>query len=272
MVAMCKTSKSVSSAIIDKGTSSQVPTGGVLGRVGGILRAGGLGLLVRRGHQVVLRKIHELVIEPMLSRGELHDTSGTVSLNELTIESPNKHSGLFYDPTPRLVIRWVLDALPFEKSAWNFVDIGTGRGRVILEAARHPFRRVIGVEFARELVQQAEDNVASLPLGHIFAGRLGVVHADATEWTPPSGPTVFFLFNPFDGRMMKRFLQHVLDDKIRAGRPMVFIYVNPEQEHVFQQDHRVDSVRVPEGLSMRAGMLSPYRVSIFETNGATSGF
>lgn len=248
---------------------SKVPDSPAISRLGSIWRSGGPLLVARRSRQLVLRKLHEGLLERIFSNGEQHATRGTTSLNGLTIQSRNKLSGSFYDPTPRLVIRWILDALPIHKPAWNFVDIGTGRGRVILEAAQHPFRRVIGVEFAEELFDAAEENVASIPLGHIYAGRVGVAHADATEWTPPNGPVIFFLYNPFDARVLKRFLDNVLNDSVRAGRPMVFLYLNPERESIFEQDQRLNKVPLSDGLALRLGALSPYGLSIYQTPDAT---
>ncbi len=249
-------------------TVSEVPQGSRTERLKAAWRDGGATLIARRGRQVILRKLHEGLLERFLGGREHQPTNGTASLGDLTIASKNKLSGSFYDPTPRLVIRWILDALGYDKGNWNFVDIGTGRGRVVLEAARHPFRRVIGVEFAEELCAAAEENVAMLSLGEIQAGRVGVVHADATEWVPPSGPTVFFLYNPFDAHVMKRFLNQMLADHDRNPRPMIFLYLNPDEEKVFESEPRLERTPLADGLATRLAMLSPYDLSIYATPSA----
>jgi len=233
-------------------------------RLASVWRDGGPLLLARRGRQVVLRKLHEGLIERFYNHQEERATGGTTSLGALTIDSPNKLSGSFYDPTPRLVIRWILSAIAGDKEDWNFVDIGTGRGRVVLEAAKHGFRRVIGVEFAEELFAAAEANVAALPLGEIAAKRVSVVHADATEWAPPDGPTIFFLYNPFDARVMQRFLTHLLAEQQRWPRPMTFFYLNPEEAHVFEGNSNFVKRPLPEGLSVRLATLSPYALSVYD--------
>lgn len=249
-------------------TVSEVPRGSRSDRIKAAWREGGASLLARRSRQVILRKLHEGLLERFLGGREHQSTGITMSLGDLTITGRNKLSGSFYDPTPRLIIRWILDALGYDKGNWNFVDVGTGRGRVVLEAARHPFRRVIGIEFAEELFAAAEENVATVPLGEIQAGRVAVVHADATEWTPPSGPTVFFLYNPFDARVMKQFLDQILEGHDRNPRPMVFLYLNPDEERVFAADPRLVASPLAEGLAMRLAMLSPYALSIYATPSA----
>ena len=42
-----------------------------------------------------------------------------------------------------------------------FIDLGSGMGRMVLEAARYPFKRVIGVELVEQLHDLARANLAS---------------------------------------------------------------------------------------------------------------
>lgn len=260
--------RSADSATTAAQSPSEVPSASRGARLRSVWREGGPLLLARRARQVLLRKLHEGLFERLLGGQENQSTSGTRSLGDLTVASANKLAGSFYDPTPRLVIRWILNALGHDKGNWNFVDIGTGRGRVVLEAAKHPFRRVIGVEFAEELFDAAEENVANVPLGELQAGRVAVVHADATEWTPPSGPTVFFLYNPFDARVLKRFLDHVLQEQDLSDRPMIFLYLNPEEEHVFRNEPRLQSTSLADDLAFKLAALSPYPLSVYATASA----
>lgn len=46
-------------------------------------------------------------------------------------------------------------------SKFTFIDFGAGMGRVLLMASERPFRKIIGVEFARELITIAENNLRS---------------------------------------------------------------------------------------------------------------
>jgi len=42
---------------------------------------------------------------------------------------------------------------------FTFVDLGSGKGRVLLMASHYPFKRIIGVEFIPELHQVAQENI-----------------------------------------------------------------------------------------------------------------
>ena len=82
------------------------------------------------------------------------DTCDPLRLSDLRISSPNKGYGVDYSATkPRVFARFMklVPLLP----ASVFVDFGCGKGRVMLLAARHGFKRVIGVEFSPELCQAA---------------------------------------------------------------------------------------------------------------------
>lgn len=87
------------------------------------------------------------------------DTVSFAQLGNLTIGSQNAGEGTPYEPTRLRLVRRVLSALnPSPNGA--FVDIGCGKGRVLLLAAEFGFRRVTGVEFAKELCEIARDNIA----------------------------------------------------------------------------------------------------------------
>ncbi len=43
----------------------------------------------------------------------------------------------------------------------QFVDIGSGKGRVLIAAAEHPFLQVAGVEYSKELHEAALNNIRS---------------------------------------------------------------------------------------------------------------
>ena len=117
------------------------------------LREQGLATATRRAWQSVQAR-------SSLSRDLLFDqqhgveTSELAQLSELTIASSNREQGTSYYPTPVTVLRWILRQLP-ETEGFNFIDLGSGRGRGLLVAAAYPFRRLIGVEFADELHESA---------------------------------------------------------------------------------------------------------------------
>src|SRR5690606_35080208 len=125
--------------------------------------------------------------------------------DDLTILGPNRAYGHGHRPTPRRTIRWALEALPDDVVRQStFVDLGSGRGRAVLEAARLPFRRALGVEFAEELHDDALLNLRHWPRSLMACRDVDFIHADAATVALPAERLVVYLFDPFNERMTTR--------------------------------------------------------------------
>src|ERR1035438_2297402 len=88
------------------------------------------------------------------------DTSGIVYLSDLDIASPNFVHGTRYGPTLKKTFDEVVGQVPIAHSDFVFIDVGSGKGAVLLYASEYPFQRVVGVEFSRELHEIAQKNIA----------------------------------------------------------------------------------------------------------------
>lgn len=117
--------------------------------------------------------------------------------------------------------------LPWER--FTFVDIGCGKGRAMLLASRHPFREIVGVELAPALAAIAEANLgafhAEWKQRHV---PTRVVVGDATRFDLPAGPLLLFLYHPFAGPVMKRFIAHVKAAIAAERREVYLLYANPD--------------------------------------------
>lgn len=108
-----------------------------------------------------------------------------------------------------------------------FVDIGAGKGKACIYASRH-FSRVIGVEYSSDLVAAARTNQQR-------AGRDNIqfILADATHYDVPEEASLIFLFNPFDGVVLGRFI-----DRNRArikAHGSLIAYANDMQQQTLVQ-------------------------------------
>lgn len=89
-------------------------------------------------------------------------------------------------------------------------------------SASLPYKRVIGVEFSKELLSDALVNLARLPKHKRLAKDVLSVGADATEFEVPDGNCLFFLFHPFGASVMRKFLQNVIPSSKESPRDIVF--------------------------------------------------
>jgi len=173
------------------------------------------------------------------------ETRGVISLSELAIDSGNKLSGHRYQATPPDEFLRILGTLAIDHARFVFIDIGSGKGRTLLLAARFPFKEVIGVEFARELHEVAERNIAAARAKGTRCERMRSICADAVEFELPEEPLILYFYHPFEEDVFFRMIERIEQSLSRAPRPAFIIYLNPVLRRLF--DGRRSLVRVDEG-------------------------
>ena len=118
----------------------------------------------------------------------------------------------------------VLNALAIDFRDFTFVDVGSGKGRIVLAASRFPFKKVIGIEYSKQLSEIAERNVAIFPATEKQCTDVELACADATEFPLPQGPLVLFLYNPFGKGIMEQFASNVATSFQQEQRRIIVIY------------------------------------------------
>jgi 16S rRNA G966 N2-methylase RsmD len=187
------------------------------------------------------------------------ETEARAEPRDLTVEDGSVEEGFSYVPTPPRLARAVLDCLDIPLPLFTFVDMGSGRGRMLLMASERPFRRVIGVEFAAELHNAAVENIRRFPKVRRRCQDVRSIHGDAAEFTFPMDPLVLYFDNPFSETVMGAVLQHLAASHELRRRPIVVVY---QQLAVENPRHSTDNL----GLLDRQRFLiaSPARLALFD--------
>jgi hypothetical protein len=136
-----------------------VQTGGVAGLV----------LYIARSMTELPTRLRRALLEATYDRKMGVQTSRFVAATDLGID-PSKIgevatgaiAGTAYGPSPAWALPVVLKQLKIQYADYNFIDLGSGMGRVVLMAAELPFARVVGVEFSQKLHEIAKDNLARI--------------------------------------------------------------------------------------------------------------
>ena len=142
-----------------------------------------------------------------------------------------------YQPCDPALFRETLALLNVDFRGFTFVDIGSGKGRALLMAAEHPFRRVIGVELLPQLHAIAEKNIAAFT-GNLQCTDVRSFCTDAADFEFPEEPLVWFLFNPLPEPALQQVAASVGRSLDRRPRTVYVVYHNPVLEHVFSNDRR----------------------------------
>lgn len=148
------------------------------------------------------------------------DTSGVEPLWKFKIRSRNARFGVRYQPTSEQELVDAVNFLNDDPQTLTFIDLGCGKGRTLLVASKLGFREIIGVEFARELVQIARANLTKM--GVLNAN---VIHGDAADFPFPTSDFVLYLYNPFSHEVMRRVIANLR--KSHAKRAFV-LYSDPQ--------------------------------------------
>jgi SAM-dependent methyltransferase len=164
-------------------------------------------------------------------------TAGPVTLDRLTVRG-DRAGGHKYLPVRPIRARQILRNLPIrDYSAYTFVDIGSGKGRMLLLAAEYPFRKIQGLEFAAELHDQAEENIRRYRNRKRKCGTIESLRMDALNYTFPNENLVLYLFNPFGRDTLERFLTR-LDTSIEQHPRDVILVLS-----YFEFDSPVSAMR-----------------------------
>jgi SAM-dependent methyltransferase len=154
------------------------------------------------------------------------ETSGVVGLERLQIESPNRRHGVWHEQSRPAAFHGLLKRLPIRHEEFVFVDFGSGKGRALLMASEYPFKRLVGVEFARELHEAARENVRRYRSATQRCRQFELHCLDAVEYEVPREPTVFYFYNPFDAVVLAQVLDNIRRSLAECPREVFVVYLN----------------------------------------------
>ena len=152
----------------------------------------------------------------------------------------------------------------------TFVDLGSGKGKALLIAARLPYRRVVGVEIDEELAVAAQRNIELARRRH-RAELVECVEASAKDWQIPDDASVIFMFNPFFGQTFYDTMRNVFDSYDRNPRELHFVYQMPWEHEWLLSTKRVvvENVR-PEAWPPPPGWWTTEKVTVvYHVTGAS---
>ena len=181
------------------------------------------------------------------------NTIKPVSLKALTIAEGDISKSSPYEALNYYILETLLEnfrkLFPREKS---IIDVGSGKGRVMVAAAHYGFKNITGVDFARELCTAAEKNINKVKAQ--FPDKTFTIYCkDILNYTIDKSGKVFFLYNPFNKEIMEKFLEKIDRSVKEYPRTIHFIYANPQQKEVllqkgYKEVFRIKKLRLLEGV------------------------
>ena len=139
-----------------------------------------------------------------------------------------------YSPTPVRTIRQVIAASPLKYEDVSFVDLGSGKGRVMLVASDFPFKKIIGVEFASSLCEVANQNIARYKSADQRCQTFEVVCQGVEQFAIPDDAGVFYFYEPFQKVIAEKVFDNIEASIRRNPRQVVLAFVGKLLDPVVQ--------------------------------------
>jgi SAM-dependent methyltransferase len=155
-------------------------------------------------------------------------TSATVGWRERLIGQ--FHSA--YQPTEPALFKEMMASLKIDFQEFTFIDVGSGKGRVLLMAADYPFRRILGIELLPALHRVAQENLSAYKSDSQQCFALETVCGDAREFVFPAEPILLYLFNPLPELALIEVMANLENSLRQFPRVVYLLYHNPLLEHV----------------------------------------
>jgi SAM-dependent methyltransferase len=155
-------------------------------------------------------------------------TCGEEDPRKLTVVGENAAHAVVYIPTTLRSGRYMLRNLPVrDVSGYTFVDMGSGKGRMLLLAAELPFRRIVGVEFASDLCALARKNVETYRNSNQACFQIEPLHMDAMLFKFPPEPSIIYFYYPFERFVMEPVIRNLNRSLAEHPRDVIVVYFNP---------------------------------------------
>jgi SAM-dependent methyltransferase len=146
-----------------------------------------------------------------------------------------------------------------------FLDLGSGKGRIVLQAAAGPFKRVVGVEISAELNAISRANLEATR-SRLRCQDVELIEADISTFRIPDDVTVVYAYNPVRGELFETAMQALLASYDRNPRQMHLLYRYPREHDRLDASGRFHLLKTlttwrPRPSWRRATAINVYRIS-----------
>jgi SAM-dependent methyltransferase len=194
------------------------------------------------------------------------ETSEPVDLRTLGIDMENR---VEYTPSSWLTLRRALREIDLGPQD-SFLDLGSGKGRVVLQAARWPFRRVIGVEISAQLNAVAHANLEA-SRSRLRCHDVELVQADLLDYRVPDDVTVVYAYNPVSGPVFDAAMKALIESYDRSPRRIRLLYRYPREHDRLTASGRFRLLRTQLPWRPTRGWRRGGAINVYEVGGAAAG-
>ncbi len=155
------------------------------------------------------------------------DTSSNVIVDDLDVEKEISKHCVHYEPTRVWLFEEIFANISVDYKEYTMIDVGSGKGRVLILASKFPFKQIIGVEISKILHKIAIKNIEIHSNKSKISKKIILICKNIDQYDIPNDNVLLFLYNPFDAFFMKNILNNLKKHHETTGKKIILIYVNP---------------------------------------------
>lgn len=163
------------------------------------------------------------------------NTHSIVNLDKLTLAGENSDQNHHYQGASYYILFSIFEKLTIETRHFPLIDYGCGKGRALFVAEQCGFTNLIGVDIAKELIDDANANKA-VYLKKDKHSNIDFLFEDATKFQIPKDALVFYFFNPFGEEILQQVIDNIKESVKQHPRKIYCIYLNPKYKAVFEKN------------------------------------
>ena len=152
-----------------------------------------------------------------------------LGINTASFKRSESTENFHYQGASYLMLLKIFRDLESQTKHFQFIDIGSGKGRAVFVAEYCGFSQLTGIELDPELVELANKNKTLYQLRNKNAS-IHFYQSNALQYPFKNEASLYFLFNPFNEEVLKKVLESILT----MNRSEIWIvYMNPLYKKAF---------------------------------------
>jgi len=165
-------------------------------------------------------------------RGHIKYGPGTfipVELKNLTITKGDIAKASRYEAVSFYMLEKLFTVFKKISGKTSIVDLGCGKGRMMMVAPHFGFNDVAGIDFAKEVCEQARINMERKKKEFPDL-RWKILNQNVEDYNISPEDSVFFMFNPFNQSILESFLDKLNISCNQFPRAIYFLYASPQYQ------------------------------------------
>lgn len=182
--------------------------------------------LAEKGVIRTIRRIHYFIDGFIFDKINKIDTVSPVPWEESGVEISKRDNAAMYDSILISYLRKLFRVLRIEPGK-VLVDLGCGKGRVLLIASEYGFREVRGIEFSPSSCGIARNNCLIYKTKTKTNTQFTIIESDVLDYKIRDDEDIFYMYHPFNASILKQVLFNISESLQVKKRKVIIIYCNP---------------------------------------------